>query len=262
MVLEYLEKHHIETTFLIGNVELLGLENNKELRRCGDYYGYFQDESLRGVLPFYNLGSCIPHYDSDFAIPYFAGLLKERNFKHLLGMEGIIKPLYEQIKHIKITEEYSEDSYYINNAFKPFIHDDVTIKEASIEDIQIVHFYMRARKEGFNEAVTSQDVIIALKQKPKNEDFIFITKGNVITAQACVQATTDKIEQIGAVFTAGEERGKGYCKAVVSELCSRIIARGKTPTLMVTKTNIPAVKAYSALGFKHYDDYLIITFGD
>ena len=55
IVLEYLEKYHIETTFLIGNVDCFGLDNNAEMRCCGDYYGYFEDDILRGVLPFYNL---------------------------------------------------------------------------------------------------------------------------------------------------------------------------------------------------------------
>ena len=260
IVLEYLNKYPIETTFLIGNVNLFGLDNNKELRRCADYYGYFENGTLRGVLPFYNLGSCIPHYNSPYAIPYFVELLKEKNFKYFLGMESIIKPLYEQINDSKITDEYSEDSYYVNNNFKSFTLENVTFKEVDSEDMDIAKFYLRARVEGFQEESTIEDVIKTLKQRPKDEDFIFLLKDNIIAAQGCIQTTTDKIEQIGGVFTAAEARSNGYCKAVVSELCSRIVSRGKTPTLMVTKANTPAVRAYSSLGFTHYDDYLIISF--
>jgi len=260
IVLQYLEKHHIETTFLIGNVKHFGLDNNKEIRRCGDYYGYFEVDSLKGVLALYNLGSCIPHYDSPSAIPYFVNILKEKNFTHLLGMEGIVKPLYEKIKDFKITEEYSEDSYYVNNDFKPFTLESITIKEADSEDMDIVKFYERSQIEGFNVKKTIEDIIKTLKQRPSEEDFIFLSKDNLIAAQGCIQTTTDKIEQIGGVFTAVEARGNGYCKAVVSELCRRIILRGKTPSLMVRKNNTPAVKAYTSIGFKHYDDYLIITF--
>jgi len=260
IVLQYLEKHSIETTFLTGNVKNFGLDNNKQVRRCGDYYGFFQGNALRGILPFYNLGSCIPHYDSSSAIPYFVNLLKEKDFTHLLGMESIIKPLYEEIKDSKVTEEYSEDSYYINNDFKPFVLEDIAIKEADSEDTDMVNFYQRAVTEGFHQKKSIEDIIKTLKQRPKDEDFIFLLKDNLLSAQGCIQTTTDKIEQIGGVFTAVEARGNGYCKAVVSELCRRIILRGKTPTLMVTKTNTPAVKAYNSLGFKHYDDYLIISF--
>ena len=79
-----------------------------------------------------------------------------------------------------------------------------------------------------------------------------------MVAQAGIQTYTPKINQIGSVYTPEEERGKGYAKAIVSEICKRIIERGKMPTLMVNKDNTPAVRAYNALGFEHYDDYLIV----
>ncbi|TDT63603.1 hypothetical protein [Fonticella tunisiensis] len=59
IVIDYLERNHMESTFLIGNVIEFGLENNMEKRRCGDYYGYLKGERLRGILSFYNVGSCI-----------------------------------------------------------------------------------------------------------------------------------------------------------------------------------------------------------
>ena len=83
---------------------------------------------------------------------------------------------------------------------------------------------------------------------------------NKLVAQACVQTFTINTNQIGAVYSLEEERGKGYAKAVVSELCERIISRGKLPTLIVNKQNTPALNAYKALGFEHHSDYLIIKF--
>lgn len=260
IVLEYLEKHHIETTFLIGNVNSFGLDNNKEMRRCGDYYGYFEHEVLRGVLPFYNLGSCIPHYDSEKAIPYFAVLLRQRSFEFLLGMEKLIKPLYTHIKFKKPAIEYSEASYYVNKNFKPFYLENVTFMDSDISNPKIVEFYKKAQLEGFHNKRTTEEVINALKYRAAGEDFVLLVKENEIVAQACVQTTTSKLSQIGAVFTPTPHRNNGYCKAVVSEICSRIISRGKIPTLMVRKDNMTAVKAYNALGFEYYDEYLIIRF--
>ena len=260
IVLEYLEKHHIETTFLIGNVDCFGLDNNPEMRRCGDYYGYFEDGILRGVLPFYNLGSCIPHYDSVKAIPYFVEIIGQRNFQFLLGMEKIVKPLYDHIKDYKSAREYSASSYYVNKDFKPFNLEGVTTMEVDIMNSSIIEFYKRAQQEGFHNETTTEEVIKALKYRAEAEDFILLLKDNKIVAQAGVQTTTSMFSQIGSVFTHLEQRGNGYCKAVVSEICSRIVSRGKTPTLMVRKDNTPAVRAYSTLGFQHYDDYLIIKF--
>ena len=258
MVLDYLCNHEIETTFLIGNVTCFGLENDKAIRRGGDYYGYFENNTLRGLLPFYNLGSCIPHYETPAAIPFFVELLKEKNFEFLLGMEKIVKPLYEEIKASKTTLKYSEDSYYVNKAFKPFYLEGITFVDADASSNDIVKFVQRANLEGFGNERTKEDVINSLTHSSEEEDFIFVVVDGKIRAQANIQTTTSTINQVGAVFTSSEERGKGYCKAAVSEICRRILERGKTPTLMVTKSNTPAVKAYTSLGFKHYDDYLII----
>lgn len=262
IVEEYLKRNHIETTFLIGNIKYFGIENNKELRRCGDYYGYFEKGKLKGIIPFYNLGSCIPHYESDGAIPYFTELMKERDFKYLLGMRRIIEPLYENIKDFRPTSKASDDAYYINKNFKEFICSDIEIKSYYELDLDLAaEFLVEASKIGFGRDDASiEEAKNTLIQRPVEEDYLFAVKNGKIVATACIQTTTDEISQIGGVYTTPKERGKGYCKAIVSMLCRRIIERGKVPTLMVRKDNTPAVKAYEALGFEFYDDYRIIEF--
>lgn len=262
-ILDYLERNHIECTFLIGNVNNFGIENDKTVRRCGDYLGYFEGKDLKGILAFYNLGSCIPHFESEGAVPEFVELMKEREFKHLLGMRRIIGPLYEGIKEYKTILEYSDDSYFINDNFKPFCLPDVKIKSASELDIDdVIDFVTEAREKGFGEKQTRESAHKTLTQRADDEDFIFLVSNGKIASQACIQTTTSKINQIGAVYTTESQRGKGYCKAIVSELCRIIMGRGKIPTLMVTKSNTPAVKAYTSLGFRYYDDYNLIHFQD
>ena len=259
MVLEYLERNEIETSFLYANIIEFGVENRQDTRRCADYYGFFEGQMLKGILPFYNLGSCIPHYEVNDAIPLFAGLMKERNFEFLLGMHKIIKPLYEEIKVYKEIQSYDESSYFINRGLKPFILDGVNFIDANgVDSDEVVDFIVGARANGFKQVVTKEDIRKSLAQRGKEEDFIIAEKDGKMVAQACIQTYTRQINQIGSVYTAEEERSKGYCKAIVSEMCRRIFAKGKMPTLSVKKKNIPAVKAYTALGFEPYDDYLII----
>lgn len=262
LVLEYLGRNEIETSFLYGNIIEFGIDNNKDIGRCADYYGYLVGGTLRGILPFYNLGSCIPHYEVEDAVPSFSELMKERKFNFLLGMQKIIKPLYEQIKMYKEVQSYDESSYFINRDFKPFVLDGVKFADANGESSdEIIDFIVGARINGFKETADREEIRKSLTQRGIEEDFIIAEKDGKIVAQAGVQTYTPSIIQIGSVYTIQEERGKGYCKAVVSELCRRIIDRGKMPTLMVHKDNTPAVMAYSALGFEQYDDYLIIRLG-
>lgn len=261
IVLEYLERNHMETTFLIGNVLEFGMDNDRDKRRCGDYYGFFEGDELRGVLPFYNLGSCIPHFEAEAAVEEFSKLMLNRDFEFLLGMEKIIKPLFERIKENKKVLDYSEDSYFINNNFKPFYSEGLEVKDAQEIDIdKAVEFNIYANKDGFGNENSRESTLKTLKQRADEEDFIFGISNGKIIAQACIQTFTNKVNQIGGVYTLGDERGKGYCKAIVSTLCERIVKRGKIPTLMVKKTNTPAVRAYNSVGFEYYDDYLIIKF--
>lgn len=260
-VMGYINRNPIETTFLYSNVLNFGLENDGIRRRCADYYGYFEDETLKGILPFYNLGSCIPHYEAAAAIPGFAELMEGRNFSYLLGMENLVKPLYEAVKESKKLLQYSEDCYHLNNDFTPFILEGVEFVDAKDLPLPIVEdFLMEAHKDGFRAAANRQGVARMLSERSAEEDFIFLVKEGSIRAQANIQTYTDRVCQIGGVFTLPSERGNGFCKAIVSELCKRIIQRGKLPTLMVRKNNTPAVRAYTALGFKSYEDYLIINF--
>jgi ribosomal protein S18 acetylase RimI-like enzyme len=261
IVMEYLERNHIETTFLIGNVLEFGLDNKSDVRRCGDYYGYFEGETLRGIICFYNLGSCIPHFEKDEIVEEFVNIMRDRDFEFLLGMNKVVKPLYDKLSHFKKAREYDECSYFINNSFKPFTVDEIVFKNPDeIDENEAIEFVIKSYREGFNTVRDREDVKKALKQRAKEEDYIFAVRGEKIVAQACIQTFTDKINQIGGVVTLAEERGKGYCKAIVSELCKRIIERGKTPTLSVRKNNTPAVRAYKSVGFSYYDDYLIIKF--
>jgi uncharacterized protein len=260
IVLDYLQRNHIEVTFLMGNVNNVGLENDKITRRAADYYGYFNNGELKGILPFYNLGSCIPHYEDYQAVEEFAKIMIDRKFTTLLGMEKIVKPIYGLIKDSKELEEYSEDSYYVNNNFTPFLLEGVDFVDAikvPLDDSS--DFLMKAYEDGFRLIKKRDEIAKMFKERGPEEDFVFLIKDGSIKAQANIQTNTGEISQIGGVYTLNTDRGNGYCKAVVSEVCRRITARGKTPTLMVRKNNVPAVRAYQALGFRHYDDYLIIS---
>ncbi|MGE5474442.1 MAG: GNAT family N-acetyltransferase [Ignavibacteriales bacterium] len=260
IIQEYIDRNHMETTFLFGNVEHYGIDNtDKTLFRCGDYYGYFDRQSLKGIIPFYNLGSCIPHFEDDKALPEIIDLVKnQKTFTYLIGVEKVIKPIYEAIKDYRTTKENNKSSYMLNNNFTPFTAQDTIIYDATTEE-RFIDFIAESDKDSHRDRAR-EEVISSITQKSPDEDFLLLEKEGKLVSQACIQAVTSRFNQIGAVFTLPEERGKGYAKTVVSELCERIIDRNKIPSLFVRKNNTPAVKAYQSLGFKHYMDYLFIVF--
>lgn len=262
-VMEYVCRNEIETSFLYANVITLGLQNNGEARRGADYYGFFDETGLKGILPFYNLGSCIPHYESLEAVPLFVRLMKDRKFEFLLGMDKIVRPLYDGLRDIKKIRVCNESCYYINKSFKPFAAGEVEFRNAkeAAEDENLLDFLVRVRNIGFHENVSRKDALERLSNDPEEDSVIAVASGKPV-AFANIQTYTKSFSQIGSVYTDEAERGKGYCKAVVSEMCGRIVSRGKIPTLFARKNNEPAVRSYAAVGFEPFADYLFIELED
>lgn len=261
VVLDYINKNAIETAFLYANVIQFGIENDGSKRRCADYYGFFEDDKILGILPFYNLGSCIPHYIDDRAIEVFAEKMISREFEVLLGMAGIVNPLANIVNVHKTIKDDSDDSYYVNDNFKPFKLGDVRIEDVkSLPKDKVIKFSKEMHETGFGRHISDEEIEKSLQEKGDEETFLILSKDGEYVADANIQTYTDQICQVGGVYTSPDHRGNGYAKAVVSAICEIIVGRGKMPTLMVTKENTPAVKAYQALGFRHYDDYKIISY--
>lgn len=256
---DYLLRNEEEASFLIGNAEQFGIMNRSNILRCGDYFGYFKGNALQGVIAFYNLGNCFLHYESMEAVPYFSRLMIMRRFNMLIGVDRLIRPIFEAIRHDKALREFEECGYYVNTDFKPFKLEGVEFIDVFEDnDMNVLSFIRKAYLRGFGADRSIEGTKLLLSQRNKDEEFIVLSKDKKLMAQACIQTFTDSTNQIGAVYTVEEERSKGYGKAVVSELCERIIGRGKLPTLIVNKQNTPALNAYKALGFLQRDDYLII----
>lgn len=256
---DYLQRNEEEAAFIIGNVEQSGITNRGNILRCGDYFGYFAGNTLKGVIAFYNMGNCFPHYESLEAVPYFSQLMLTRRFNMLLGVDHIIRPLFEVIRRNKSIRVFEECSYCVNYNLKPFkLEGAEFINVTGDNSPDIVSFVRKAYIRGFDAERTIEGTRLLLSQKTEEEEFIILAIDNRLIAQACIQAVTANTDQIGAVYTVEEERGKGYGKAVVSELCERITGKEKLPTLIVNKQNTPALNAYKALGFEQRGDYIII----
>lgn len=258
IVMKYLKKNGIRVAFLYGNIKEFGLENDKISRRCGDYFGYFEEDELKGVIAFYNLGSCILDYEAEEAIKEFVGIMKNYYFDTLLGMKNIIDPVYKALEAYKIPKLIKEEIYLINEEFKPFQQNKLEIVEGVSKET--IDFLILSNREGFNTIINEEQAEKILKERNAEEYYIFGKIDNEIVATACIQVNTDSISQIGGVFTKAIMRNNGYGKEIVSELSRRIVENNKIPTLFTDKTNVSALKVYASLGFKTYDDYLMIEY--
>lgn len=258
----YLERNYMETAFLSGNLARYGIENDRLSRRAGDYYGFFSNNGLQGMLTFYNLGSVVPHFETTAAIQSFVILLRQRKFEVLVGMKKIVEPLSLVLNQYKQIQDRDDSYYFVNYARKPFslsaVHQIADVE--TLRQSLALNFVVEAYREGFKRRFNSELAARLIEDRGPEEAFIFLLVDGMPAAQAMIQVTTGRIGQIGGVYTSESNRGKGYCKALVAELCRRIHSLGKIPTLMVRKDNSPAIRAYQALGFTCYDEYLIVKY--
>lgn len=260
IVLDYILAHEIELVMIYGNVLAFGLKNHPEIKRCADYYGYFEGEKLKGFIAFYNLGSCIPHYSDPRAIAEFVELMKTRSFEVVIGMHHIVKPIMDQLQSSKPCKGIDEEMYMVNEDFKPYSNQDFTVRSIDAKDERDMNFCARIRRECFDEKATPEEQREFIRQKPNDEEFLLACHKGEPIAQAIVHGYTPHYAQIGAVGTLPEHRSKGASKAVVSRICQCIVNKKRIPSLMVRKNNAPAVKVYETLGFKNYDDYLMVWY--
>ncbi|WP_432665748.1 GNAT family N-acetyltransferase [Wukongibacter baidiensis] len=261
IVMDYLEKNHIESTFIIGNIEKYGLENNKLQKRNGDYYGYFNDGGLRGVFSFTNMGSFICHYEDDRILNKIVLLkaVKKYKPKHIFGVKKMIEPLWKKLERTFEWYSYDDCNYMILSGenFQDFPVDNEIVKAKDFDFFKTVDFLIEVEKAFDRKPKTVNELKNSVYERIGEEEYLYLLDKDKVVAQAVIKTTTSKINQIEGVYTLPAYRGNGYAKAIVSKLCKNIIEKGKTPALIVSKTNEPAKNAYEKIGFEYYDDYIM-----
>ncbi len=262
----YIRSHEHETTFLHGNVLDIGLENDPSIRRCADYFGWFEPDpetgldTLRGILPFYNLGSCIPHWESEAAVTPFLSLMRDRPFEVLLGMRHVVEPFVQGLAGYRQIRERDDSWYMVNRNPAPHVVEGLSFRLGDAEDEEIVRFIADCNVRCLGNSFTEEQMRASMRQNRGGRGWLLGVMDGRYVSMANIQSYTDTLQQIGGVATPASEQGKGYCKATVYELCRRIQANGHVPSLFVRRNNLPAVSAYTRIGFERTADYLMVKY--
>ena len=75
-------------------------------------------------------------------------------------------------------------------------------------------------------------------------------KGGKLVSYAASPEILDDLAIVRGVFTAPEERNKGYSKSVCSVLVGKLLDEGRDVILYVSKDNSAAIEVYRKIGFK------------
>ncbi|MBO4883825.1 MAG: GNAT family N-acetyltransferase [Clostridia bacterium] len=112
------------------------------------------------------------------------------------------------------------------------------------KDLAIIQkFYSRFTDEAINPDEFDQGI--------GNPQAIII--GDEIVSFAAPFSFREGETEIGAVATIPDQRNKGYCKALISEMAFRILDQGKAATLTTDQNNYPMRAAAKAIGMRQRD---------
>jgi GNAT superfamily N-acetyltransferase len=88
------------------------------------------------------------------------------------------------------------------------------------------------------------------RRTPELGSYLGIHEAGQLVAMAGERLRLPGYNEISAVCTRPESRGRGYASSLVSILIRKIVERGETPFLHVRTENVQAMRVYETLGFK------------
>ena len=117
-----------------------------------------------------------------------------------------------------------------------------------------------AREPGSVEALREAATREIRETRPREHQFIALSAG-VPVATASFNAALPDIVQIGTVYVPPALRGRGYARCAVAAALNEARGRGvKRGVLLVEPGNVPALRAYDALGFAPAGAHRLVVF--
>ena len=256
--------------FLLGNFRAAGLVDNGQHLQ-GTYAAAFEGEQIIGVVAHFWNGSLV----LQASIPLLDGLWQTAVATTKRPLRGLTGPL-PQVQAVKeslhiqpdlIQMEEPEKLYYLSLTdliVPPSLPDGRwQWRRLQPDDVDLMtHWRVAYMLETKTEA-DSPDLHQRLRAgveryQQQGRVWLLLNEGEPVASSAFNSRTAESV-QVGGVWTPPEFRRRGYGRGVVA--ASLLDAREEgvaTAVLFTGIDNIPAQKAYEALGFVHIGNYCIL----
>ena len=256
--------------FLLGNMRMAGLVDNGRYLQ-GTYAAAFEQDEIIGVVAHYWNGNLILQAPLDLVgrLVETAVSASNRPVKGFLGSQSQVETAVNHLK-IKSTAIQLDDleklySLPLKNLRVPpkLATGESRGRRTQLKDLELVaHWRVGYAVEAMGET-DSPELRKRLKESIKKYQKLgrlwILEDGGQPVAMTAFNATSKEAVQVGGVWTPPEFRSKGYGRSAVA--ASLIDARDEgveTAVLFTDENNIPAQKAYEALGFEHIGNYRIL----
>jgi predicted GNAT family acetyltransferase len=265
LLLDFLLQDEAANTFLLGNLLFYGVEDDGRSYRCGDYWGYYEENRMVGVAAFFNNSQCMVYYTSDTVVPEMTEQINDNPVRLVLGCTRCVQPLVSRLRR------RSGSMVVHRQYFMEFLSTEINRKAYAgmeFEDARrfrfshaMQDFIMRCMKEGFGYSIRRSTVKRLLSEKKPEEHYLVLKVGKKYVAQAHIQTLSPRFAQIGGVCTLPEEQHKGYGYSVLCRMLDIIVSGSRRrPCLVVNCDNDNARQLYENLGFRRTMDLMLIDY--
>jgi len=259
--------------FLVGNMRMSGLAYNGE-RYTGTYVTAFEKgQVVAAAAHFWNQNLILQ-------APVHLDALWRATLK-LSGrpLKGVIGP-HEQVRAVSTALSLDTLDCQMNSKETLYNLDlaDLIVPEAlqsgrvtgrrvEVRDLEtltrwLVGYEVEVLGETETPQLWQQERAEAERVVQDGYTWILEAEGRPVATSAFNTRLKEAV-QIGAVWTPPEFRGRGYARCVVAQSLLDARAGGANIAILFTgEENIPAQKAYTALGFRHIGDYHLLLLRD
>ena len=262
--------------FLYGNMQSVGLVDHGR-RFEGTYTAAFEDERITGV---------IAHYWNQYLVfqaPVHLGPLLEATVKaSRRPVAGFIGPddqvreakQFMQVVQTDLKHDEAEELYSLAlvDLRLPaiLISREVRGRRARGDDLDLLTEWLsglsvETLSEEDNSELRLRRRENAIKMIASGQTWMLEAKGQPIATSSFNAAVQDPdgagIVQVGGVYTPPNLRGRGYARAVVAASLLAVRPESVARAVLFTgASNIPAQRAYAALGFRRIGIYRLTFF--
>ncbi|MBN2394197.1 MAG: GNAT family N-acetyltransferase [Anaerolineae bacterium] len=269
-ILEAFLLPRLETSmFLIGNMRESGLEYDGE-RYTGDYVAAFEGDRMTAVMAHFWNGIVITQ-----ASVHLDALWRETLMASGRPLKGIIG-LHEQVTAIKAVLELERYERQLDQCEKLYSLElaalrvpealttgQVRGRRAQNRDVDVltrwrVGYEIETLGEEESEQLWARERAAAEHVVADGNTWILEAGGRPVATSAFNSRIAEAV-QIGGVWTPPEFRRRGYARCAVAQSLLDARAEGAQIAILFTgEDNVPAQKAYTALGFRHIGDYYLL----
>ena len=267
----FLVRHADSSMILRSNVRAGGLEDHDE-RYQGTYAAAFDGDRIVAVAAHSWNGVLV--LQAPVAVPDVVRLAVGTSRRHVRGLIGPWQqvvavrqalgradtPARSESREILYTLDLAD--LIVPSALGSGV---VRCRRSSAEDFDtLTQWRVAYRGETMNEPPTPElaaDARRDIEALHEGARSFVLEHAGAVVAFSGFNAVLPDIVQVGGVWTPPELRGRGYARAVVAgSLISAREGGAARSVLFTADDNVPAQRAYVALGFRAIGDYGIIGF--